>query len=827
MFIINIQKIIINLNHFSNSLFLCLKQKTQQQKQQRAESVKAAVARYREKLKEDPDRHEIYLQKKRDYYHAHKNAENLSASQLSRIRTYKTQKKREWRARKKTELENVPLANMSSDSELDDNFPAPVAKIPKKKVTKRVRKCYKALKKKNKENAQLKKTITKLNRKIKNLKKSKTDASLLPADPILDQVDELLSDTVVNADVIRKKLIAGEAVIQQVKEKYQSSGHKEKRNIAEALSGSITKNHRLQTDLRKRIAPILKNSNLQESGATRKERETSLALQQEVENFIIENCTVDPGKKHCKRIGENLVPRHYLNANLIDLHKKFCIEKSKKIALSTFCKYRPVFCVVPKFSERDTCACPKHTNFQFLIDALYEAKIILEKSTHQFVKSLTCDKIKTDCFRRLCNDCKKKSVFYNINPDNRNQEIKYKQWINVNNEERISAKTGKVIKVSYVKTADFSDRISNVVNIIKAQTDTFLSHEMGIFHHYHENKKLKDKLENGDEEIIMLTMDFSENWDCKYFKEIQANHFGASKQPVSLHTCHVYNSEIQQGCVTASDNVSHDASAIIAHLIKTFQIYEKDMFKVKHVHFISDSVLSQYRNKSMFFLMTQIFSKLFPKIQTISHHYSESNHGKSIADGDGAVVKRTGDSIVTYGKDLPNFKTFLEVVSEKLKGVLLAEVTKQEIEGIENQLKENELKTKTFVGTTKVRQYNWNRNNPSIVNFNTLSCVDCPPGEKCKHFYLGSLNYDEPIVGTIPKRKRSDIKIISNQIVEKKDKVTKKVLFKENEVQKKGPSKSKTDVSKLLIHQTMKGSRKSPIAKKPVRYTSESDGESE
>lgn len=497
----------------------------------------------------------------------------------------------------------------------------------------------------------------------------------------------------------------------------------------------------------------------------------SVVLQQEIKDFIIENSTVDPNKKHCRKIDGELVPRRYLMATLIDLHSKFCTEKFKKIALSTFCKYRPEYCVAPNFNERDTCACPKHTNFQFLIDALSRVKVIKETSTHQFVKNLTCDNITRNCFERTCDDCKTKTIIYNIATHDRPKQIKYKRWINIYNEERVSGKTGKPIKVSYVKAEETQDEIGNIVALIKAETNQFLLHEMRIFHHYHETQKIMKKLEDGDEELLQFNMEFSQNYECKYNKEIQAMHYGASRQQICLHTCCLYSSEINHGCATASENLSHDACAVIAHVIKALQLYEPHMSLVKHLHFISHGVNSQYKNKSIFYLMTQVLPEFFPAIETITHHYSESNHGKSKADGYGAVIKNKGDRLVAHGTDLPDFKTFLDVLSSELKEMFLAPVTTEEIQKIESILKENQSKVRTFVGTTRVHQYTWTRSNPHVVHFNSLSCLDCPPGKKCSHFHMGSIDYNESLVVDISenekKKKTKVIKILENKVGQK------------------------------------------------------------
>lgn len=47
----------------------------------------------------------------------------------------------------------------------------------------------------------------------------------------------------------------------------------------------------------------------------------------------------------------------------------------------------------------------------------------------------------------------------------------------------------------------------------------------------------KNKLTESE---IVVHCDFSENYVCKFTEEVQAMHFGASKQQISLHTGVIY-----------------------------------------------------------------------------------------------------------------------------------------------------------------------------------------------------------------------------------------------------------------------------------------------
>jgi len=60
-----------------------------------------------------------------------------------------------------------------------------------------------------------------------------------------------------------------------------------------------------------------------------------------------------------------------------------------------------------------------------------------------------------------------------------------------------------------------------------------MAHVGRIIHQRDAWKTLESSL---TEEDVMLEIDWSENWNCKYSREIQGIHFGASHQQLALHT---------------------------------------------------------------------------------------------------------------------------------------------------------------------------------------------------------------------------------------------------------------------------------------------------
>lgn len=68
----------------------------------------------------------------------------------------------------------------------------------------------------------------------------------------------------------------------------------------------------------------------------------------------------------------------------------------------------------------------------------------------------------------------------------------------------------------------------------------YMLHSSRINHQYAVLKNLKENLSEND---IVLHVDFSENFSCKYAVEVQGVHFGGSRPSFTLHTGIAYKAE--------------------------------------------------------------------------------------------------------------------------------------------------------------------------------------------------------------------------------------------------------------------------------------------
>ncbi|CAH2091997.1 unnamed protein product [Euphydryas editha] len=159
-------------------------------------------------------------------------------------------------------------------------------------------------------------------------------------------------------------------------------------------------------------------------------------------------------------------------------------------------------------------------------------------------------------------------------------------------------------------------------------------------------KKCKETLSATE---CIIHCDFSENYLAKISEEVQATHFGASKQQFTLHTAVIYYKNEQdlqeKSFCTISPNNNHNPIAIWAHLTPILEYIKNISPNVTTLHFFSDGPTTQYRQKGNFYLLTENIKNLGFEKSTWS--FFESAHGKGAPDGIGGAVKRKLDKKVT------------------------------------------------------------------------------------------------------------------------------------------------------------------------------------
>ena len=183
---------------------------------------------------------------------------------------------------------------------------------------------------------------------------------------------------------------------------------------------------------------------------------------------------------------------------------------------------------------------------------------------------------------------------------------------------------------------------------LKSELVDLRDHVHRIHMQFRAFKKARDEAET-DESVATLQLDWSENAKWKQAKAERGSYY--NEDQVSLHTMYTWTTEGSSSITAMSDDTDHTASAIYASVepvLKDFVTAGKTKINV-----VSDSPLSQYRNKSIFFMIKKFCEDNNVNLNWI---YLECGHGKGKPDAVGAVVKRMIKSIVELCPDEAVYK---------------------------------------------------------------------------------------------------------------------------------------------------------------------------
>ena len=152
------------------------------------------------------------------------------------------------------------------------------------------------------------------------------------------------------------------------------------------------------------------------------------------------------------------------------------------------------------------------------------------------------------------------------------------------------------------------------------------------------------------ESEAIVQMDFAENYTCQSLEEVQSAYWNASM--VTLHPAIAYyRSEDGQvsykSRVFISDELGHNSATVFAFIKELIPHLKVMLSQVKRILYYTDSPTSQYRNKTIFYLLSH-HKELFRV--SASRDFFEAGHGKGPCDGIGGSVKHMADEAVRLQK---------------------------------------------------------------------------------------------------------------------------------------------------------------------------------
>ena len=251
------------------------------------------------------------------------------------------------------------------------------------------------------------------------------------------------------------------------------------------------------------------------------------------------------------------------------------------------------------------------------------------------IKSLgvTAVSINLDKFIEDCKD----EVAVNEVVDKLPTVVQFSQWKRV----EVDGKKKMKILAFNLEKEKFRD-------MLRKEVEQFRGHARRVRVQYEQLKSLKENLEVNE---AIVQMDFAENYSCQTIEEVQSAYWNASM--VTLHPAVAYyrsedGAELtHKSMMFVSDEMGHNSSTVFAFLKELTPHLKVILPNIKHIHYYTDSPTSQYRNKTIFYLLSRP-KDLFDV--SASWNYFEAGHGKGPCDGVGGSVKRMADEAVRQQK---------------------------------------------------------------------------------------------------------------------------------------------------------------------------------
>lgn len=703
------------------------------QKKREAERI-----RY-QKIKNDPEKYELQKQKEKEKYFKKKEKGIIkTVNQMTpreQRKARKIWKKKARERRQRLALQNVTNVRVAPSISDDDQIPQrnfPTRVIAAKLKSDRARRQRYLINKKKDD------TINKLKTKLacfkKRLQRLRKPDKLTPN----SKVEQIMNSPSAR-NTVKKKLLFAEVIHQQLKENYAAlPTEKEKRVFKRMISGKAVKKYGILQN-EKNMKPLKKIGKVGLMESKRKAKASYELMKTKIINFLEDdsNTRLCAGKRdYVTKKGDRKQKRVLLDT-LRNLHKSFMKKCNIKISYSLFCRLKPFWIVQPNCDKRDTCLCVTHANVDLILTALFQAKVTSISNHQNLLHIICCNRYNEQCLSRECVTCKNKGLEYK-EFDNSNQ-IVCRKWVS-NATNITDPKTHKIRKVTkYVKEV-IQIYPRDLIMQLEDNLKYFLHHELNIVHQHSAFKMKKSDLSVQE---AVIHMDFSENYLTKYAEEIQAFHYGGSRQQISLHTVVTYTKEEASGEVkttcycSMSQNLLHSPPAIWAHLQPILNSLPPE---VEILHFWSDGPVTQYRNKYMFYFLVTHLKEFYPALTDFTWNYHEAGHGKGAPDGVGAVCKRSADRLVASGKDIACLSDLSDAIQKNCPGINVFLINDQDIIDKDALLASAKTDIKTFAGTLRVHQVSWNIEDPITLKMKSLSCF-CNEDKHCHHFKLGVMTY--------------------------------------------------------------------------------------
>lgn len=641
-------------------------------------TAKERMANWRRRQRENTEVHEHYKQKERERNQKRKvegklrSINDMQPREQRQLRKRWRQHSREFRKRQKSTNDILTPPNSPDEyppilQVQEQNIRANAMKRShRKKKNKEMSKCYR-------DNEKLK---VKLIWQFRLTEKYKKRANRLKSKSKKDFIEKQSEQ----GKFMGKSYILYKAMIENIRRNYQNSkSNKEKKMISSLI---VSRRVLKQYGLGKFAQTTLGISKRHFSKQVRRSScMKALRMKANVAEFFERDdvSRLKPDKQATITRRKVKKQIRLLTDELKNLHAKYLTETNTKISYSLFCKLRPFWVIKPTEKDRQTCMCKIHDNIFMKLKTAHAAHMYVSKDVNVLLKTVVCDENTKSCMYRKCPNCNDKTVPSEYNGDAGTQ-LFWDAWKSRRIEKPLGA-DGKQKHASVTVKEREQGSKEVLAKEINSEISRACRHIFNIRHQYKTLKLLKEKLSH---EEIMIHIDFSENYLCKYADEIQSMHFGGSRRQISLHTGIAYMADKVMPFCTVSDNLKHGPAAIWAHMRPVLEYITSDRH-YETIHFISDGPTTQYRNKHNFFLWPR--TVVDHGFHRSTWNFLEASHGKGAADGIGAAVKRNADSqVITKKRDITCATDFIDLLTSCPSRIKLFKIDDDMIQQFEDKI---------------------------------------------------------------------------------------------------------------------------------------------
>jgi hypothetical protein len=182
-------------------------------------------------------------------------------------------------------------------------------------------------------------------------------------------------------------------------------------------------------------------------------------------------------------------------------------------------------------------------------------------------------------------------------------------------------------------------------------------HIARIKNQYQQIKLLRQNLEPMKQ--VTCQIDYAENYNCCQQDEPSGAFY--DRRQITIHPMVVHFNDIDHNLqhrsyVGVTDERSHAAPTTFAFIKKLIPELQKTFPELNCIHYISDSPVNQYRNRSIVKIVAD-HCKIFPGV-SCTWDYLETGHGKGPCDGVGGSIKKGADIAVKAGHTISDGKEF-------------------------------------------------------------------------------------------------------------------------------------------------------------------------